>query len=157
MSLPLTNVTTKSPLNILNTYDITTSLSHNNCNFHSIELMSISIESPQPALSAIQRWIDPDTGNPNVSRYTDHNLEMRTSRLSSFFRKDITPQLLKLLRHGGYHIKGCFLDKKENILSLRMAAIIPFFAGRREGDPSLVLAPCHSRTSYSTAHSSTAC
>jgi hypothetical protein len=66
MSLPLTNITTKSPLNILNTNKVITLFSHDNCNFYSIETMDTSIKSPKLALTAVQKYINSDTGNPNV-------------------------------------------------------------------------------------------
>jgi hypothetical protein len=78
MSLPLTNIATKSPLNVLNTNKVITLFSHDNCNFYSIETMDTSIKSPEPALTAVQKYINSDTGNPNVLRYTAHNLETRT-------------------------------------------------------------------------------
>ncbi|KAF4447314.1 hypothetical protein F53441_9138 [Fusarium austroafricanum] len=57
--------------------------------------MSISFESPQPALSAVQRWIDSATGKPIVSRYSDHNLETRTVAAVELLREGFYSSAVK--------------------------------------------------------------
>jgi hypothetical protein len=57
--------------------------------------MSISLESPEPLLSAGRRWIIPGTGSPNISQFTPYNLEKRTIAAVELFKEGFYPSLTK--------------------------------------------------------------
>jgi hypothetical protein len=57
--------------------------------------MSISLESPEPLLSAGRRWIIPGTRSPNISQFTPYNLEKRTIAAVELFKEGFYPSLTK--------------------------------------------------------------
>ncbi|EKJ78434.1 hypothetical protein FPSE_01391, partial [Fusarium pseudograminearum CS3096] len=59
----------------------------------SIDMMDTSFESPEPALSAEQRFINSKTGLPNFRRFTEHNIEDRTIAARALYREGFYPSI----------------------------------------------------------------
>ncbi|KAH8656312.1 hypothetical protein BGZ61DRAFT_466811 [Ilyonectria robusta] len=53
----------------------------------SIRNQNSSSCSPEPDLSAVQKWINPRTGKPDFSRYNNGNLELRTVAAAELFHE----------------------------------------------------------------------
>ncbi|KAG6166111.1 hypothetical protein E4U51_003836 [Claviceps purpurea] len=49
--------------------------------------------SSEAELAAVERWIDPATGKPNYSRFTEHNLEERTLAAVELYRDAHYPNI----------------------------------------------------------------
>ncbi|KAK2669092.1 HTH CenpB-type DNA-binding domain [Fusarium oxysporum f. sp. vasinfectum] len=60
--------------------------------------MNTSFESPEPTLTAVQRWINSVTGKPNISRFTSYNLEQRTVAAVELFMEGFYTSIAKASR-----------------------------------------------------------
>lgn len=56
-------------------------------------MMDTSFESPEPTLSAEQRFINSKTGLPNFRRFTEHNIEDRTIAARALYREGFYPSI----------------------------------------------------------------
>ncbi|KAG6291335.1 hypothetical protein E4U09_003974 [Claviceps aff. purpurea] len=53
----------------------------------------MAYDSSDAELAAVERWIDPATGKPNYSRFTEHNLEERTLAAVELYRDAHYPNI----------------------------------------------------------------